>query len=159
LAWGGGIVVKEGINFNATGNEPRPVPSPKPPIWIGGGSPAAIKRAALRGDGWSPFFAAPTMTAANQESGIHSVEQLGEAIDRIGTIRAEAGRGGPFDVAIGARAKLDYQTRESADTYLEAVSDLVAVGVTWVMIDPPHPSRQAYVENVQWFGEEIIARL
>jgi len=28
-----------------------------------------------------------------------------------------------------------------------------------VMIEPPHPSRDAYIENVQWFGEEIIARL
>ena len=63
MAWNGGVVVKEGMGFNAIGNEPRPVPQIKPPIWIGGGSPAAVKRAALRGDGWSPFFAAPTMTA------------------------------------------------------------------------------------------------
>jgi alkanesulfonate monooxygenase SsuD/methylene tetrahydromethanopterin reductase-like flavin-dependent oxidoreductase (luciferase family) len=159
MAWAGGAVVKQGMNFNATGNEPRPVPSPLPPIWIGGGSPAAIKRAALRGDGWSPFFAAPTMTAANQESGIHSVEQLGEAIAQIGEMRAAAGRTGPFDVAIGARAKLDFQTRESADKYIEAVHDLAAVGVSWVMIEPPHPSRQAYIDNAQWFGEEVIARL
>jgi probable F420-dependent oxidoreductase len=159
LAWSGGVVVKEGMGFNATGNEPRPVPSPKPPIWIGGGSPAAVKRAALRGDGWSPFFAAPTMTSANQESGIHTVEQLGENIVQAQKMRAELGRTGPFDVIIGARAKLDYQTRESADKYLKAVQDLAAVGVTWVMIEPPHPSRQAYIENVQWFGEEVVARL
>ena len=37
MAWNGGVVVKEGMGFNATGNEPRPVPSVKPPIWIGGG--------------------------------------------------------------------------------------------------------------------------
>lgn len=159
LAWAGGAVVKQGLNFNATGNEPRPVPSPQPPVWIGGGSPAAVKRAALRGDGWSPFFAAPTMTAANQESGIHTVEQLGENIERIHEMRGELGRTGPFDVAIGARAKLDYRTRESADIYLEAVGDLAKVGVTWVMIEAPHPSRQGYIENVQWFGEEVIARL
>jgi probable F420-dependent oxidoreductase len=159
MAWVGGAVIKQGLHFNATGNEPRPVPSSAPPIWIGGGSPAAIKRAALRGDGWSPFFAAPTMTVANQESGIHSVEQLGVAIEQIGAIRAEAGRSGKFDVAIGARAKLDYQTKDSAEKYLAAVNYLAAVGVTWVMIEPPHPSRQGYVENVQWFGEEVIARL
>jgi probable F420-dependent oxidoreductase len=159
MAWNGGVVVKEGMGFNATGNEPRPVPSPKPPIWIGGGSPAAVKRAALRGDGWSPFFAAPTMTAANQESGIHTVEQLGENITRLNEMRATLGRTGAFDVVIGARAKLDYQTRESADKYLKAVQDLAAVGITWVMIEPPHPGRQAYIENVQWFGEEVIARL
>jgi probable F420-dependent oxidoreductase len=159
MAWNGGVVVKEGMGFNATGNEPRPVPSPKPPIWIGGGSPAAVKRAARSGDGWSPFFAAPTMTAANQESGIHTVEQLGENITQLIEMRAELGRIGPFDVAIGSRAKLDFKTRETADKYIESVHELAAVGVTWVMIEAPHPSRQAYVENVQWFGEEVIARL
>lgn len=159
MAWNGGVVVKEGMGFNATGNEPRPVPSVKPPIWIGGGSPAAVKRAALRGDGWSPYFAAPTMTAANQESGIHTIEQLGENIVKAQEMRAEAGRNGQFDVAIGTRAKLDYKTRATADAYIEEVKKLGEVGVTWIMIEPPHPSRQAYIDNVAWFGEEVIARL
>lgn len=36
------------------GARPRPVQSPRPPIWIAGSSPAAIKRAARLGDGWLP---------------------------------------------------------------------------------------------------------
>lgn len=159
MAWSGGVVVKEGMGFNAVGNEPRPVPSPKPPIWIGGGSPAAVKRAARAGDGWSPFFSAPTMTAANQESGISTVEQLADNIRQLNDMRAELGRAGPFDVAIGSLVKLDFKTRETADKYIESVHELASVGVTWVMIEAPHPSRQAYIENVQWFGEEVIARL
>jgi probable F420-dependent oxidoreductase len=157
MAWAGGAVVKQGRNFNAAGNEPRPAPASPPPIWIGGGSRKALERAALWGDGWSPFFAAPTMTKVNQESGIHTVEQLGENIIRLQEMRAELNKTGPFDIAIGARAKLDYTSRESADNYLEAVADLAQAGVTWVMIDPPHPSRQGYIENVHWFSEEIIA--
>jgi probable F420-dependent oxidoreductase len=157
MAWAGGAVVKQGRNFNAAGNEPRPAPASPPPIWIGGGSRKALERAALWGDGWSPFFAAPTMTKVNQESGIHTVEQLGENISRLQEMRAELNKTGPFDIAIGARAKLDYTSRESADNYLEAVADLAQAGVTWVMIDPPHPSRQGYIENVHWFSEEIIA--
>lgn len=159
MAWAGGAVVKQGLNFNATGNEPRPALASTPPIWIGGGSGKAVERAALWGDGWSPFFAAPTMTKANQESGIHTVEQLGENIQKLHELRGKLNKTGPFDVAIGARAKLDYASRESADKYLEAVAKLADVGVTWVMIEAPHPSRQGYIENVQWFGEEIIARL
>jgi probable F420-dependent oxidoreductase len=40
--------------FSDMGQRPRPVQSPPPPIWIGGSSPAAIRRAAERGDGWLP---------------------------------------------------------------------------------------------------------
>src|SRR5436190_12776464 len=40
--------------FRGMGVRPRPVQQPRPPIWIGGSSPAAIRRAAERGDGWLP---------------------------------------------------------------------------------------------------------
>lgn len=33
---------------------PRPVQRPRPPIWVGGSSEAALRRAAERGDGWLP---------------------------------------------------------------------------------------------------------
>ena len=36
------------------GIAPRPVRQPRPPIWIGGSSPAAIRRTAAFGDGWLP---------------------------------------------------------------------------------------------------------
>jgi alkanesulfonate monooxygenase SsuD/methylene tetrahydromethanopterin reductase-like flavin-dependent oxidoreductase (luciferase family) len=39
---------------NGLGAQPRPVQSPRPPVWIAGSSPAAIRRAATYGDGWLP---------------------------------------------------------------------------------------------------------
>jgi len=39
---------------DGVGARPRPVQSPRPPVWVAGSSPAAIRRAARLGDGWLP---------------------------------------------------------------------------------------------------------
>ena len=44
----------EAFRFADVGMKPRPVQKPRPPIWVGGSSRAAIRRAAERGDGWLP---------------------------------------------------------------------------------------------------------
>lgn len=36
------------------GQRPRPVQKPRPPIWVGGSTTGALRRAARRGDGWLP---------------------------------------------------------------------------------------------------------
>ena len=40
--------------IDGMGATPRPVQSPRPPVWVGGSSDAAITRAARFGDGWIP---------------------------------------------------------------------------------------------------------
>ena len=140
MAWAGGPVIFQGMHFKAGGNEPRPVPDPAPPIWIGGGSDKAVERAARWGDGWCPFFAAPTMSALNRDTGIHTTQQLGEKIAMLQEMRAKAGKTGPFDIAIGPKAKLRYLQAGGADAYLEAVHELAEVGVTWAMAEPDRKS-------------------
>ncbi|MET9362048.1 LLM class F420-dependent oxidoreductase [Streptomyces sp. NPDC006632] len=43
----------ERFSFDGLGQRPRPAQR-RVPIWVGGSSPAAVRRAALRGDGWLP---------------------------------------------------------------------------------------------------------
>jgi probable F420-dependent oxidoreductase len=40
--------------FDGMGQKPRPIQPGGPPIWVGGSSRAAIRRAVERGDGWLP---------------------------------------------------------------------------------------------------------
>ena len=42
------------VSFRDVHTAPRPLRSPHPPIWIGGSSDAALRRAVRFGDGWHP---------------------------------------------------------------------------------------------------------
>ena len=57
---------------------PGPVQQPHPPIWVSGRSDAAMRRAALLGDGWYPY--------------LFTVRRLKQSNEEITQIAAEAGR-------------------------------------------------------------------
>ena len=57
---------------------PQPVQKPHPPIWVSGRSDAAMRRAALLGDGWYPY--------------LFTVRRLRRSNEAIREIAAEAGR-------------------------------------------------------------------
>ncbi|MBU6266615.1 MAG: TIGR03619 family F420-dependent LLM class oxidoreductase [Sphingomonadales bacterium] len=154
-AWAGGPVTMRGSGWEATGNEPRPVPDTAPPIWIGGCSPRALERAARWGDGWCPFWANPGMGKADADSGVRSLEHLHEMIGRIGEQRAALGRDGPFDIVLGPRMRIKDTRPESAARFIAACTELKAAGVTWASVNIAHPSRAGYIELVQWFGEAV----
>jgi len=70
--------------YGEVGQQPRPAQA-RVPIWVGGSSPAALRRAAERGDGWLP--------QGPPEGGMSA------GIARLREMRARSGRAGePFTV-------------------------------------------------------------
>ena len=55
-AWTSDVVSHDGayISYREVSTGPRSARSPHPPLWVGGASPAAIRRAARFGDAWHP---------------------------------------------------------------------------------------------------------
>ena len=66
------------FDFDAVTLLPGPVQQPHPPIWVSGRSDAAMRRAALLGDGWYPY--------------LFTVRRLKQSNEEITQIAAEAGR-------------------------------------------------------------------
>ena len=89
---------------------PKPVQKPHPPIWIGGESPRALRRAAELGNGWSPI-------GSNPQFPLYRPEQLQAAIGRLAERCRRAGRD-PSEVEIAYRShqyRLDDVPNTSSD--------------------------------------------
>jgi probable F420-dependent oxidoreductase len=61
---------------------PKPLQKPHPPIWVGGESPAALRRVIALGDAWYPI-------GINPQFPLNTVERFGAAIE---SLRADAAR-------------------------------------------------------------------
>ena len=156
MAWSGEEVRYEGRHFTAPGNQARPVPTQPPPVWIGGGSDKAIERAALRGDGWVPYFTMPTNDPVVRRSAVADMPHFGEKLARLHDMRAAAGRSGPFDLAVAPPFRPKAPSRENAERFLGEVHELAAHGVNWIWTSVPADSLESYLEIVRWFGEDVI---
>ena len=76
--WKGGMVEHQGRFFSFPRLQMSPAPSKPVPIYVGGASPAALRRTATRGDGW----------LGNGSDPVEAARILGE----LARLRREAGR-------------------------------------------------------------------
>jgi probable F420-dependent oxidoreductase len=137
--WGGGDV----------GQQPRPVQAGGPPIWVGGSSGPALRRAARLGDGWLP----QGPPAGGMRRAIATLRQLREA----------AGREGPFAVGGGVNLYVgqppfdvpQWTVTGEPDKLAAAVRDLVTLGVNHVAIRIPSRSCEEHIDQIAAFGRDV----
>jgi len=136
------------FHFDELGCFPQPVRKAVP-IWIGGNSARAIRRAAELGDGWHPAFGSMAKLRDGRE-------QLGAECARVGR-RLE-------DVTITLRAVLSVRREPSSPrqplqgTPEEIVSDLKqyrALGVQTVVLQSPGEDLETTVRLYETFARDI----
>jgi len=161
-AWTGESVKLAGPGYEAEGNTmlPRPVQRPHPPIWVGGNSGAAIRRAAEHAQGWSPFPVPAKLGRRTRTAAIESLADLAAGIGRLREHAAKHARSDALDVNfVPFGAQMNAPLAPDPDAFCEQLERLAAIGVTWVSVGIPAPSRAAYCENAARFGEEVVARM
>ena len=162
-AWTGEPVHHEGPRFNARDAVvmPRPPRAGGIPIWAGGNAPPAIRRAVALCDGWSPFPVAGVVTKTARTDELCTIAQLKEKLAYAHNYGEEIGRTDPLTICMGRldSGSLTPQDSGSAAQAVDAYGQLAEAGVTWSTMSVPSPSRSEFADNVQWFGEEVAAKL
>ena len=69
--------------FAGVSIEPRPARPGGPPLWVGGRSPAALRRAGRLGDGWLPIWISPERYAAGWSEVRRHAESAGRDPDAL----------------------------------------------------------------------------
>ena len=144
--------------FSDIGFLPRPVQRPHPPIWVGGQSRRAIRRAAVLGNGWHPVGA---IAAASLEP-----EELAQGMDDLRRYAEGAGRD-PSEIDVALKAPLydpgvtpgGDRRRFSGepDQILQDVQTYTDLGVTHLIFDIRSSDLTQTVERMAWFAEEVMA--
>lgn len=160
LAWTGQPVVADGAGWSARGNAmlPRPSARAHPPIWIGGNSRAARRRAAAVGDGWSPFPARRGLAAATGTAELDGPDALRRGIEELKSEARRRGRTRPLDVCMTPFSHPHARPGLDPPRLVDEAAELAEVGVTWLSVRLPAPSLAEFLRNVERFGEQVISR-
>ena len=134
---------------------PKCVQQPHPPIWAGGNSAAAIRRAVAHGDGWSPFPASPRTAAAVDTASITDVPTLARGITRYHELAAEAGSDGPLDVCFTPFSHPGHKQTVDPAALIAEAHELAGIGVTWLAFHLPAPSVNEFCDTVADFGARL----
>jgi len=132
------------------GLQPRPVQRPRPPIWVGGSTPAALRRAADRGDGWLPQGVPPMgMPAAIASIKARRARTRGDAPIELGMNAPWLYVGRPaFDV--------DPDTRTGSPAELaDVLRAIKALGVQHCGVRFRTRSCDELIEQIERFGRDV----
>ncbi|MFG3021776.1 LLM class F420-dependent oxidoreductase [Streptomyces sp. NPDC048254] len=136
-------------DFEGLGQRPRPAQE-RVPVWVGGSSPAAVRRAALKGDGWLPQG--------------DPRDRLPAQIARLRRLREEAGIEEPLTVgaiteplyigtpdwAVGRRTLAG-----APEAVAESLRAYGAMGVHQIQVRFRSRSRAELIDQISMFGADV----
>lgn len=160
--WSGEPVTHEGLHFSAVDTIalPLPVQRPNPPIWIGGNSNRAMRRAVELADGWNPMPSPARASRMLRTPPIESLDDLARRIDDLRVASEKAGRAVPPEV-IFTPIGYDMFSGDFPDAsqFVDDIAAHAAIGVSALTINLPGATRAEWIESVQWLGAEVIANI
>jgi probable F420-dependent oxidoreductase len=144
----------EGHHFRSRGTTMRPRAESTPPIWIGGNSRAAIRRAVDRGDGWVPFPNPAAAARAVRTPLLTTIDDLAERLAYLHTYASEQSRPAPLDICFHP---FSLTAQYDASAVRDELARLHDLGVTWCVLSAPAArDRAEYLDGARRFAAEVM---
>jgi probable F420-dependent oxidoreductase len=156
LHWSGEAFSFEGKHFSARGVIARPAPTQNPiPIWMGGNSNAALRRAGTYATGWMPMMGPAQLAQTARTKVVDSPEALAE---RLEVLKGHAGeRFSDMDLVVSYTGEGLTDFADDIDRHRQGLADLESLGATTVVVSPRWRPAPATTEWVAAFGEAFIS--
>jgi probable F420-dependent oxidoreductase len=149
------------VAFDNVRFEPKPLQTPHPPVWIGGESPAAMKRAVRLGDAWYPG-------SVNPQFRLDTPARLKSAIGELHKMCATEGRDPKtLGVAHVVLSPVDWTAQPGHDSarraFTGSAADMAAdakaladIGISQINVTLQTTSVTETLERIQRFAEEVM---
>jgi len=142
---------------------PKPIQRGGIPIWIGGHTDSALRRAGMLGDAWHPIGMRPPAMLLPDE--------YAAKVKQLASYAQQAGRD-PRSIALTFRAPMEVRgAREKAPggdrplfqgTAAEVIADVrryQAIGVSHMVFDPVRPDVKAALASLERFAHDVRPKL
>lgn len=151
------------VSFENILFRPKPIQQPHPPVWIGGESEAAMKRAIRLGEGWYP-------ASSNPANRLDTAERVAKAVDGFKVMAKSAGRD-PKSIAIAhvtlwavnwaAESAISGGRRTLTGTTADMLADidvLSKAGVGDICVSFHAASLPEMVQKMERFAGEVLSK-
>jgi probable F420-dependent oxidoreductase len=155
LHWSGEPFNFEGLHFSARNIQARPVPrNSGVPVWMGGNSDAALKRAARFAAGWMPMTAPASVAKTARTPPVTSPEELNERLSKLEEYAGERFDEMQLILGFGGHSLGDFERQ--AEQIRHRLGELDDMGVDWTIIGAPWSVAPGPLEWLQAFGETFL---
>jgi probable F420-dependent oxidoreductase len=158
-AWTHDEFTFEGTGYTALGNRilPRPVQQPHPPLYIGGNSKRAIRRAVEFGEAWNPFFTPAALATTSRTAAFTGLEDMREGLDYMHAHCEKVGRPTPPRLVLGS---LNHPGEEwNPEGLLETIGRYREAGVSEIAAHMDGTTRAQWCDNAERFAADVLSRI
>lgn len=149
------------VQFDNVIFEPKTIQKPHPPIWVGGESAPAIRRAARLGDGWYPSNHNPANLLNTPELYAEASSRLNAEADKLGRDGTDIHRAylAFYPIAkdpTGPGGKERRCLSGPADAIRDDIGAFAEVGVETIVFSVGGSELNEILDNIAWLTEEVI---